>query len=73
MSFKDDLKKTGANIKDSLDEAGHRGNADGEKVTRDLAGDQMTTGEKAGSMFRQGTETVKADLDATKRDVRNKV
>jgi hypothetical protein len=72
MSFKDDLKKTGANIKDSLDEAGHRANAGSEKATRDLAGDQMSTGEKAGSMFRQGAETVKADVDATKRDIRSK-
>jgi hypothetical protein len=31
----------------------------------------MTSGEKVGSMFRQGTETLKADVDATKRDVRN--
>jgi len=68
MSFKDavdsaadGMKKTGANVKDALNEAGHRANAEGEKAKRDLAGDQMTSGEKVGSMFRQ----------ATKRDVRN--
>jgi hypothetical protein len=77
MSFKDavdnaadGIKKTGENVKDTLNEAGHRANAEGEKAKRDLAGEQMTTGEKVGSMFRQGTETVKADVDATKRDVR---
>jgi len=73
MSFKDDLKKTGANIKDALDEVGHRANAQDEKATREIAGDDMTTGEKAGSMFRQGTETVKAEVDATKREVRSKL
>jgi hypothetical protein len=78
MSFKDTvdkaadgIKKTGDNVKDTLNETGHRANAEGEQAKRDLAGDQMTSGEKVNSMFRQGTETIKADVDATKRDVRN--
>jgi hypothetical protein len=36
-----------------------------------VAGDSMTTGEKAGSMVNQGAETLKGDFDAAKRDVRN--
>lgn len=78
MSFKktmddaaDGLKKAGADVKDAFSEAGHRANADSEQASRDLAGDQMTAGQKAGSMFRQGTETVKAEVDKTKRDVRD--
>jgi hypothetical protein len=78
MSFKDTvdnaangIKKTGDNLTDTLREAGHRANAEGEQAKRDLAGDQMTPGEKVGSMVRQGTETIKAGVDATKRDVRN--
>jgi F0F1-type ATP synthase membrane subunit b/b' len=65
------LKKAGADVKDSLNEAGHRANAEGEQAKRDVAGDQMTAGQKAGSMLRQGTETIKADVDKTKRDVRD--
>jgi hypothetical protein len=68
---KDGLKKAGADVKDALNEAGHRANAASEQASRDVAGDQMTTGEKVGSMFRQGTETVKADVDKTKRDLRD--
>jgi hypothetical protein len=78
MSFKDavdkgvDAVKKGAdNVKDSVSEAGHRSAAEGEQAKRDVAGDQMTVGEKVGSVFNQGAETVKGDIDAGKRDVRN--
>jgi hypothetical protein len=78
MSFKDAidkgadaLKKGADNVKDTVSEAGHRSAAEGEQAKRDVAGDQMTAGEKAGSMVRQGAETVKGDIDAGKREVRN--
>lgn len=78
MSLKDafdkgiDAIKHGAeNVKDAVSEAGHRSAADGEQAKRDIAGDQMTAGEKVGSVFNQGKETVQADVDAAKRDVRN--
>jgi hypothetical protein len=37
-----------------------------------VAGDEMTTGEKASSMIEQEKQTVQADIDAMKRDDRNK-
>lgn len=78
MSLKDafekglDAVKHGAeDLKDSVSEIGHRSAAEGEQAKRDVAGDDMTLGEKAGSVLNQGAETVKADIDAGKRDVRN--
>ncbi len=67
----DALKKGAHNVKDTVSEAGHRSAADAEQTKRDVAGDQMTAGEHVGSMVRQGTETVKGDIDAGKREVRN--
>jgi hypothetical protein len=73
MSFKDviesateNLKAGAENIKDSVSAAAHRTNANAEQASRDLAGDDMTTGQKAQSMWRQGTETVKAGVDEAK-------
>jgi hypothetical protein len=78
MSFKDQLNKgldaikEGAeNAKDAISEAGHRAAAAAEQSKRDVAGDEMTPGEKVSSVVRQGSETIKADVDATKRDVRS--
>lgn len=65
------VKQGADNVKDSVSETGHRSAADGEQAKRDAAGDQMTPGEKAGSMFNQAKENVQADADAGKRDVRN--
>ncbi|GAC1659087.1 MAG: hypothetical protein NVS4B13_03110 [Candidatus Elarobacter sp.] len=67
----DAAKKGVENVKDSVSELGHRTAAEGEQTKRDVAGDEMTLGEKAGSVIHQGTETIKGDLDAGKRDVRN--
>ena len=65
------LKDGANNVKDTISEAGHRSAAEGEQAKREVAGDQMTVGENVGSMFNQGKETIKADIDAGKRDVRN--
>ncbi len=77
MSFKEELdkgldavKKAAANVKDAVDEAAHRGAAEGEAARRDLAGDEMTPGEKLGSALNQAKETTLADVDRLKRDVR---
>jgi len=67
----DAVKQGAENVKDAVSEAGHRSAAEGEQAKRDAVGDRMTTGEKIGSVFNQGKETVKADIDAGKRDVRN--
>ena len=78
MSLKNEVNKTidavkdsVANVKDAAHEAVHRGAADAEQAKREVAGDEMTPGEKAGSMFKQAKNTVQADVDAAKRNVRS--
>ncbi len=82
MGLKDEFNKTVDNIKDAAgkaidnakdtaNEASHKGTAESEQAKRDVAGDQMTTSGKAGSMFNQAKNSAQGDVDATKRDVRN--
>ncbi len=78
MSLKDGLnnivdgaKNALENAKDAVSEASHRSAAEGEQAKRDLAGDQMTAGEKLGSILNQGKNTVQAEVDASKREARN--
>ena len=69
-----DTIKTGAeNVKDAISEAGHRAAAASEQAKRDAAGDDLTLGEKAGSILNQGKESAQAEIDAAKRDVRSNV
>ena len=58
------------NVRDTITEQHHRAVADDEKRMREELGNEMTAGEKAGSMFRQGVETTKAEIDAGKRELR---
>ena len=67
----DSIKDTVDNVRDSANEAGHRGAAQAEQTKRDVAGDEMTAGEKLGSAFNQGKNEVQAGWDKTKRDVRS--
>lgn len=71
MDLKDEMNKFGNNVKDTVNEAGHRSAAEGEQIKRDAAGDEMTASEKAGSMLNQAKNNVQAEADAAKRDVRN--
>lgn len=71
MSFERDIDKTAKNIRDGVDEIGHRANADAEQTKRDVAGDAMTPGEKAKSMTNQAKNEVQADVDRAKRDIRS--
>ena len=68
--IKREFEKGVANIKDAVNETGHRVNADAEHSERELNRDTMTTSEKAGSIFREGKEEVAAEIDKTKRQVR---
>jgi len=68
----DKVKDVVENVKDEVSEGIHRGTASAEQKKRELAGDEMTPGEKASSMIEQGKQTVQADIDAMKRDDRNK-
>jgi hypothetical protein len=72
MGIKDELHKVIDNAADALSEAGHKLNANTEQAKRDAAGDEMSAGEKAKSILNQGKETVLAEVDKTKQDVRNK-
>jgi uncharacterized protein YoxC len=68
----DNVKDAGKNVKDDVSERIHRGTADAEQKKREIAGDQMTTGEMANSIINQEKQTAQADIDAMKRDARNK-
>jgi len=66
------VKDTVANVTDTASEAVHRVAAQAEQQKRNLVGDQMTTGEKASSMISQAKQTAQGDIDAMKREDRNK-
>jgi uncharacterized protein YjbJ (UPF0337 family) len=79
MELKDQITKavdkvidTVENVKDSASEALHRVAAQTEQQKRNLAGDSMTAEAKASSMINQAKQTVRGDIDAMKRDERNK-
>jgi hypothetical protein len=58
-------------VRDTINEAGHRSEAEGERAKREVAGDALTPGEKAASVLNEGKERVLAEVDKTKRDVRD--
>jgi len=66
------VKKVVDDARDSIHEAAHRSNAEGERATRETLGDAMTPGEKAGSALREAKERVAAEFDKGKREVRDK-
>jgi len=65
------IKKVVHNVGDAISEVTHKGHAEAEHAARDAAGNAMTPGEKVGSMATEVKENVLADVDHTKRDVRN--
>ncbi|MBC5815041.1 MAG: hypothetical protein GIW97_00725 [Candidatus Eremiobacteraeota bacterium] len=67
----DGVKDTVDNVRDGANEAGHRTEARAEQEKRNVAGDEMTAGDKAKSMVNQGKNEVQAGYDKTKRDVRD--
>ncbi|HET9342156.1 MAG TPA: hypothetical protein VFO25_04505 [Candidatus Eremiobacteraceae bacterium] len=69
----DDVKKTVDDAKDAASEIKHRSEAEIEKAKRDIAGDDMTTGEKVKSVVHEDVERTKADVDKAKREVRDKI
>jgi hypothetical protein len=58
--------------KDALSEAQHRGEAEGERAKRDVAGDAMTPGERAGSVVNEKVNETQAAVDKAKREVRDR-
>jgi vacuolar-type H+-ATPase subunit E/Vma4 len=72
MSLKDGLEKVGNDIKDAARETKHRVVADAEHGKRDLLGDEMTLGEKGKSIVNEAKNRGAAEIDKTKRDLRDK-
>jgi hypothetical protein len=67
----DAVKDTLESAKDAASEAAHRGAAESEAASRDLAGDHMTLGEKVGSVGNQIKHETEANIDAAKRAIRD--
>lgn len=68
---RDKVDTVKGDTKDALDEAKERVKAGGEKLNRAVQGDDMPLGERIGSHVREMGHDMKADLDKSKRDVRD--
>lgn len=68
----DAIKGSVDDVKDRVHETEHRSAAEGERGRRDLLGDQLTPGEKAGSVVHEAKERAQAEVDAMKRELRDK-
>ena len=68
----DPIKKAGADLHDAAEELKHRSVAGGERMKRDVLGDEMTTGEKVKSGANELKNRAQAEIDKTKRDVRDR-
>jgi hypothetical protein len=66
------IKKTVDDAKDMIHEGQHRSEADAEKARRKLLSDEMTPGEKAGSVVNEAKQRTQAEIDAAKRNLRDK-
>ncbi len=73
MGLKDEFSKAVENVKDAVSETGHRSSAEAEQTKRDVAGDDMTLGDKAGSMVNQAKNSTQADMDSAKRETRETI
>ncbi len=67
----DSAKRAVDDAKDLIHEGGHRSAAEMEKARRDMAGDDLTAGEKARSVVDEAKQRVQAEVDAVKRKVRD--
>ena len=66
----DAVEDTVKNVRDTVNEASHRNEAEAEHEKRQVAGDVMTPREKADSILNEGKNRVQAEWDKTKKDVR---
>lgn len=73
MSVKREVQRAVDDVRDAVNEAGHRTAAEAEQTKRDVAGDQMTPGERVASGLNEGRHRVQAEVDRTKRNVRDAV
>jgi len=79
MSSKDSVSDAGKVIKDRIEDAKdtarevqHRSTADAEKMRREVAGDEMTAGEKLESTANEAKNRTQAEIDKAKRNLREK-
>ena len=72
MSLKREIDKTRKNVRDAVDEAGHRTAAEAERLDRETDPGTMTPGDHARSVMNETKHKVQADIDKAKRVVRNK-
>lgn len=68
----DSIKKGVDDVKDRVHENEHRSAAEGERARRDLLGDEMNAGEKTRSIADEAKERAQAEIDAMKREIRDK-
>ncbi len=67
----DTMKTLKGDTHDAIDEAKERVKAGGEKVNRAAQGDEMPLGDRLASHAKEAGHNVRADVDKTKRDVRD--
>lgn len=68
----DAIKRTVDDARDRVHESAHRGEAETERVRRDVAGDAMNPGEKAGSVANEAKNRAQAEIDKMKRELRDR-
>jgi len=69
---RDKVETIKADTKDTLDEAKHRVKAGAEKAKRAVEGDAMPLGERVASHVKEMGHDMKADLDRSKREMRDR-
>jgi hypothetical protein len=70
MGIKDDVANAAENVKDRLSEGKHDVVAHAEQAKRDIAGDDLTPDEVAGSQLNQAKNEIQAGVDRAKREIR---
>ena len=68
---KDRMETVKDDVRDTADELKERAKAGAERVKRTVEGDQMPLGERIASNVKEKAHDLKADVDKSKREVRN--
>lgn len=71
MGVEHKVEKIAKNIKDTVDEAGHRAQAQSERESRETGGDLLSPMEKMRSHANEAKHEVLAEVDKAKRAVRD--
>lgn len=68
----DAIKEGIDDVKDRVHEAQHRSAAETENERREVLGDRMSAGEKAGSIADEAKNRAQAEIDAIKQEIRDR-